>query len=123
MAHRRLRRGSAFAPAVRGAPPERVRVVRLAMVDRLRLGSAATGDVSDKPVGRLVVLLVHVGVPVEGHVDAVVGEQPLEAVLAAEAIAPTRPHAGVESAKANFMVGPFASMLDRARDAIAAAVR
>ena len=46
-----------------------------------------------------------------------------KAVLAAEAIAPTRPHAGVESAKANFMVGPFASMLDRARDAIAAAVR
>src|SRR4030088_2632385 len=38
------------------------------------------------------------------------------AVLAAEAIAPTRPHAGVESAKANFAVGPFASMLDRARD-------
>lgn len=46
-----------------------------------------------------------------------------KAVLAAEAIAPTRPHAGVESAKANFVVGPFASMLDRARDAIAAAVR
>ncbi len=46
-----------------------------------------------------------------------------KAVLAAEAIAPTRPHAGVESAKANFAVGPFASMLDRARDAIAAAIR
>jgi len=38
------------------------------------------------------------------------------AVRAAEAIAPTRPHAGVESAKLNFAVGPFASMLDRARD-------
>ena len=46
-----------------------------------------------------------------------------KAVLAAEAIAPTRPHAGVESAKANFAVGPFASMLDRARDAISAALR
>ena len=45
------------------------------------------------------------------------------AVLAAEAIAPTRPHAGVESAKMNFAVGPFASMLDRARDAISAALR
>jgi hemerythrin superfamily protein len=45
------------------------------------------------------------------------------AVLAAEAIAPTRPHPGVESAKANFAVGPFASMLDRARDAISAALR
>jgi hemerythrin superfamily protein len=40
------------------------------------------------------------------------------AVLAAEAIAPTRPHPGVESAKANFAVGPFASMLDRARDVL-----
>ncbi|MEB3982010.1 hemerythrin domain-containing protein [Mycobacterium sp. 663a-19] len=44
------------------------------------------------------------------------------AVRAAEAIAPTRPHAGVESAKLNFAVGPFASMLDRARDLIEQAV-
>ena len=36
----------------------------------------------------------------------------------AEAIAPTRPHAGVESQAANLMAGPFAAMLDRARDAI-----
>ncbi|HJT93161.1 MAG TPA: hemerythrin domain-containing protein [Mycobacterium sp.] len=46
-----------------------------------------------------------------------------KAVVAAEAIAPTRPHPGVESAKANFAVGPFASMLDRARDFIGAALR
>lgn len=45
------------------------------------------------------------------------------AVQAAQAIAPTRPHPGVESAILNFAVGPFASMLDRARDAIAAALR
>ncbi len=45
------------------------------------------------------------------------------AVRAAEAIAPTRPHPGVESAKLNFAAGPFASMLDRARDAIQAALR
>ncbi len=45
------------------------------------------------------------------------------AVQAAEAIAPTRPHPGVESAKANVMAGPFASMLDRARDAIQSALR
>jgi hemerythrin superfamily protein len=44
------------------------------------------------------------------------------AVRVAEAIAPTRPHAGVESAKLNFAVGPFASMLDRARDLIQQAV-
>lgn len=35
----------------------------------------------------------------------------------AEAIAPTRPHAGVESQVANILAGPFAAMLDRARDA------
>jgi hemerythrin superfamily protein len=44
------------------------------------------------------------------------------AVRAAEAIAPTRPHPGVESAKLNFAVGPFASMLDRARDLIGKAI-
>ena len=44
------------------------------------------------------------------------------AVRVAEAIAPTRPHAGVESAKLNFAVGPFASMLDRARDVIQQAI-
>ncbi|OBI45545.1 hemerythrin [Mycobacterium kyorinense] len=36
----------------------------------------------------------------------------------AQAIAPTRPHAGVESQVANLMAGPFAAMLDRARDII-----
>ncbi|WP_396904792.1 hemerythrin domain-containing protein [Mycolicibacterium phlei] len=45
------------------------------------------------------------------------------AVQAAEAIAPTHPHAGVESAKANFALGPFVSMLDRARDLIGAAFK
>jgi len=45
------------------------------------------------------------------------------AVQAAESIAPTHPHAGVESAKANFALGPFASMLDRARDLIGAAFK
>lgn len=49
-------------------------------------------------------------------------ERMAKAVQAAEAIAPTRPHAGVESAKLNFAVGPFASMLDRARDVIKGAV-
>lgn len=45
-----------------------------------------------------------------------------KAVQAVEAIAPTRPHPGVESAKLNFAVGPFASLLDRARDAISKAI-
>jgi hemerythrin superfamily protein len=44
------------------------------------------------------------------------------AVQAAERIAPTHPHAGVESGAANFAIGPFVSLLDRARDAIGKAV-
>ena len=40
------------------------------------------------------------------------------AVELAESMAPTRPHPGVESRAANMLAGPFAMMLDRARDAI-----
>jgi hemerythrin superfamily protein len=40
------------------------------------------------------------------------------AVKAAEAIAPTHPHPGVESATANLAVGPLAAVMDRVRDAI-----
>jgi hemerythrin superfamily protein len=40
------------------------------------------------------------------------------AVEFAERMAPTRPHPGVESAAANVLVGPFAMMIDRTRDAI-----
>jgi hemerythrin superfamily protein len=36
----------------------------------------------------------------------------------AEAVAPTRPHPGIESRAANLLVGPFAAMLDRSRDAL-----
>jgi hemerythrin superfamily protein len=38
------------------------------------------------------------------------------AVRIAEKTAPTRPHPGVELAGQNMLVGPFAAMLDRARD-------
>ena len=41
-----------------------------------------------------------------------------KAVEFAKKTAPTRPHAGVESAAANVLVGPFAMMMDRAKDAI-----
>ncbi|HEX4341577.1 MAG TPA: hemerythrin domain-containing protein [Polyangiaceae bacterium] len=36
----------------------------------------------------------------------------------AESVAPTRPHAGVESAAANMLAGPFVAMVDRTRDAL-----
>jgi hemerythrin superfamily protein len=45
-------------------------------------------------------------------------ERMSRAVQLAESMAPTRPHSGVESAKANLLAGPFAAMLDRARDAL-----
>lgn len=41
-----------------------------------------------------------------------------KAVEMAEKMAPTRPHAGVESAGANMLAGPFVMMMDRARDMI-----
>jgi hemerythrin superfamily protein len=40
------------------------------------------------------------------------------AVTLAERTAPTHPHPGVETAGENVMAGPFASMLDRAKDLI-----
>jgi hypothetical protein len=45
------------------------------------------------------------------------------AVRAAEAVAPTRPHPGAESAKANMAAGPVLAVADRARDLIRDAVR
>ncbi|MFJ8666418.1 hemerythrin domain-containing protein [Streptomyces sp. NPDC093600] len=39
-------------------------------------------------------------------------------VKAAEAMAPTRPHPGVESAAANVLVGPVAALMDRTKDAV-----
>lgn len=41
---------------------------------------------------------------------------------AAEAIAPTRPHPGMESAAANLLLGPPVAIMDRARDAIRGAL-
>lgn len=40
-------------------------------------------------------------------------------VQAAQKVAPTHPHPGMESAKKNMLLGPAAAIVDRARDAIA----
>ncbi|HSY00260.1 MAG TPA: hemerythrin domain-containing protein [Streptomyces sp.] len=40
------------------------------------------------------------------------------AVKAAEAMAPTRPHPGVESGAANVALGPVAALMDRTKDAV-----
>jgi len=45
-------------------------------------------------------------------------ERMRKAAQFAESVPPTRPHAGVESAAANMLAGPFAAMLDRTRDAL-----
>lgn len=45
-------------------------------------------------------------------------ERMAKAVEAAEAIAPTRPHPGVESPIANLAFGPIVAVVDKARDAI-----
>ncbi|NGY64008.1 hemerythrin domain-containing protein [Lentzea sp. NEAU-D13] len=45
-------------------------------------------------------------------------ERMARAVEAAEAIAPTRPHPGVESPIANLALGPVVAVVDKARDAI-----
>jgi hemerythrin superfamily protein len=45
------------------------------------------------------------------------------AVRAAEALAPTRPHPGAESATANLIAGPALAVIDRARDLIRDTVR
>lgn len=57
----------------------------------------------------------------EAELDNAELDKLADAVAVAERIAPTHPHPGVESAAANFAAGPFASMLDRARDALSGA--
>jgi len=54
---------------------------------------------------------------VQAETDPARLERMARAVKMAESLAPTRPHPGTESPMANLLVGPFASMLDRARDA------
>ena len=55
--------------------------------------------------------------------DAAQLERMASAVLAAEAIAPTHPHPSVGSSMTtNLMAGPLASVIDRTRDAVRAAL-
>src|SRR3954447_12665372 len=56
--------------------------------------------------------------PLGDSLDSERLERMRSAVVFAERVAPTRPHAGVESQAANLLVGPFAAMLDRARDVL-----
>ena len=53
---------------------------------------------------------------IKGSEDELVGMATL--VKAAEAVAPTHPHPGVESQTKNLALGPMAAVVDRTRDAI-----
>ncbi|MFJ9041788.1 hemerythrin domain-containing protein [Streptomyces sp. NPDC102406] len=50
--------------------------------------------------------------------DAAKSASMARAVKAAEAMAPTRPHPGVESGAANMALGPVAALMDRTKDAV-----
>jgi len=70
-------------------------------------------------------VLAHANAEEEQEFDKLADELPetelqkmRTAVQFAESIAPTRPHPGIESATANALVGPFATLVDRARDAL-----
>jgi hemerythrin superfamily protein len=52
------------------------------------------------------------------HLPAERLERLAVALEAAESIAPTRPHPGTESAKANLAAGPVLAIVDRVRDAV-----
>jgi hemerythrin superfamily protein len=56
------------------------------------------------------------------HTDQKTLVRMASAVRAAEAMAPTHPHPGVESMTANLVAGPIASLVDRTRDAVRAAL-
>ena len=56
------------------------------------------------------------------HTDQKTLARMASAVRAAEAMAPTHPHPGVESMTANLLLGPVASLVDRTRDAVRAAL-
>ncbi|MFC7303296.1 hemerythrin domain-containing protein [Streptomyces monticola] len=55
------------------------------------------------------------------HAERATLENLARAVKAAEAVAPTHPHPGTDTATKNMAVGPIASVIDRTRDAIRAA--
>ncbi|MFP3986996.1 hemerythrin domain-containing protein [Streptomyces sp. E11-3] len=57
----------------------------------------------------------------QNHADRAKLENLATAVKAAEAVAPTRPHPGLDTPAKHLVAGPFAAIADRTRDAIRAA--
>lgn len=122
-------------PVARRALPDGEAVVA-ARIEEERLAKTALVEIESLPIDstEFTILLQRLKIDVLSHAES---EEKLEferlrglidpkqlarmrrAAQLAEAIAPTRPHPGIESATANLLVGPFVSMLDRARDRLA----
>jgi hemerythrin-like domain-containing protein len=124
MVHPRVRRKITDGPAIVAArlAEEHDSKVALEAIEKLEFGTA---EFSKSLIHLQAAVLSHAEkeeteefTRLEEELDAEELKKLTAAVLVAERIAPTRAHAGVESAAANFFVGPFASVLDRARDAL-----
>jgi hemerythrin-like domain-containing protein len=96
--------------------------VALAEIEKLEFGTA---EFSKAVIHLQAAVLRHAELEeaeeftrLEEELDADELKKLTAAVQVAERIAPTHPHAGVETGAANFVAGPFASLLDRARDAL-----
>jgi hemerythrin superfamily protein len=123
MVHPRVRRKVTDGPEIVAArlAEEHDSKVALAEIEKLEFGTA---EFSKALIHLQAAVLQHAEneeteefTRLEDELDAEELKKLTAAVVAAERIAPTHPHAGVESGAANFVAGPFASLLDRARDA------
>lgn len=124
MVHPRVRRKITDGPAIVAArlAEEHDSKVALEAIEKLEFGTA---EFSKSLIHLQAAVLRHAEkeeteefTRLEEELDADELKKLTAAVIVAERIAPTRPHAGIESGTANFLVGPFASLLDRARDAL-----
>lgn len=124
MVHPRVRRKVAGGPDIVAArlAEEHDSKVALAEIEKLEFGTA---EFTKALIHLQADVLLHAEKEeteefprLEDELDADELKKLTAAVVLAERIAPTHPHPGVESGAANFVAGPFASVLDRARDAL-----
>jgi thioredoxin-like negative regulator of GroEL len=124
MIHPRVRRkidgGDAIADA-RLAEEHHVRQA-LQEIEKLDYG---TSEFAKAVIDLQAIVLQHAECEVDEEFSALESElsdderkKLTSAVELAKRIAPTQPHAGVESGAAHFAVDPFVSLLGRARDAL-----
>ena len=124
MVHPRVRRKISGGPEIVAArlAEEHDAKVALEAIEKLEFGTA---EFSKALIHLQADVLRHAELEeteeftrLEAELDAEELKTLTAAVLVAERLAPTHPHPGIESGAANFIAGPFASLLDRARDAL-----